>query len=331
MLVACVDLVDFYGADQFAATNQCLQLGASFVEGFHDHLPLKQPVIRAQDGRIELRHESGPGGVLSTVLPAPDAEGACAVTDFPTPPETACVSCGGGPIFVKKRLLCRLCYNRWQRYRDPAAGGPRQGLTPLERFNYYVPDQSDPLGCWIWTGPTLGREVCDYGRLFMGDDAEQRLVLVHRWSYEHFVEAIPDGCEIDHVKNRGCRSTLCVNPAHLEPVTHKVNVERGESPSAQHARKECCPQCGGPYAQHKGKRRCLPCYNARAREWMLETGRTTGEGKGARHREKTHCTKKHEYTPENTYVNPKTGGRDCQICRAERRERSKRKMRGLAA
>jgi hypothetical protein len=249
----------------------------------------------------------------------------------PSPPSDACVSCGGGPILVKKRQLCRPCYCRWQKHGDPQGGGLRRGLSPLERFNFYVPGQSNPLGCWLWTGPTLGREVCDYGRLFIGDDGGGRYVLAHRWSYEHFVKPIPDGLEIDHVKDRGCSSTLCVNPAHLEPVIHKVSVARGEAPSAQHGRKECCSQCGGPYTDYEGKRQCRPCTNARMREWMRETGRTTGEGKGARQREKTRCPQDHEYTPENTYYRPATsskpGGRDCKTCRGERRNRSAAKMR----
>jgi hypothetical protein len=204
-------------------------------------------------------------------------------------------------------------------------------MTPLERFNYYVPDQSDPAACWLWTGPTIGREVCDYGRLYVGEAADQRMVLAHRWSYEHFVEPIPDGLEIDHVKDRGCTSTLCCNPAHLEPVPHKINVLRGDAPSAKHARKECCPKCGADYTlSPAGKRECRPCVNARMREWMLETGRTTGEGTNAWRLALTHCSQNHEYTEENTYRNPKTGNRDCKICRGIRRNKSAKKIRDAA-
>lgn len=32
---------------------------------------------------------------------------------------------------------------------------------------------------------------------------------------------------------------------------------------------------------------------------------------------KTHCPKGHEYTPENTYVNPNSGHRLCRVCRTE--------------
>lgn len=241
----------------------------------------------------------------------------------------ACISCGGTPLKVKKRQLCNACYCRWQKYGDPAAGGLREGISPLERFNHYVPDQSDPQACWLWTGPTLNREVCNYGRLYVGDGV---MVQAHRWSYEHFVDAIPEGLTIDHVKKRGCKNTLCVNPAHLEAVPHKINLERGEGVGVLNARKECCPKCGGNYeVGSDGRRICRPCINENARQWMRETGRTTGEGKGARNREKVKCSKGHDYTPETTYINPKTGGRDCKICRGERRNRSARKLRAERA
>jgi hypothetical protein len=37
---------------------------------------------------------------------------------------------------------------------------------------------------------------------------------------------------------------------------------------------------------------------------------------------KTHCKHGHEYTPENTYINPR-GSRECQMCRRDRRDRWK--------
>jgi NUMOD4 motif/HNH endonuclease len=34
---------------------------------------------------------------------------------------------------------------------------------------------------------------------------------------------------------------------------------------------------------------------------------------------KTHCLRGHLFTPENTYISPRSGQRDCRICRAIRR------------
>ncbi|WP_112595832.1 NUMOD4 motif-containing HNH endonuclease [Mycobacteroides abscessus] len=40
----------------------------------------------------------------------------------------------------------------------------------------------------------------------------------------------------------------------------------------------------------------------------------SGRHAAARESAKTHCAKGHEYTPENTYVKPQTGHRDCRTC-----------------
>lgn len=42
--------------------------------------------------------------------------------------------------------------------------------------------------------------------------------------YELLVGPIPPGLQIDHL----CRNKICVNPAHLEPVTHRENLMRGK-------------------------------------------------------------------------------------------------------
>lgn len=93
-------------------------------------------------------------------------------------------------------------------------------MTPEERFFWYIIEEE---GHWMWTGPTIGREVCDYGRLFMGDQSKPRYMQAHRWGYEFFICDIPPGLEPDHT----CRITLCVYPWHMDLVPHGVNVQRG--------------------------------------------------------------------------------------------------------
>lgn len=90
--------------------------------------------------------------------------------------------------------------------------------TEAERFFGKV-DRTDT--CWLWTASTR----YGYGRFMLAD---QRLAMAHRWSYEHHVGPIPDGLQIDHL----CRNRACVNPDHLEPVTHGVNNTRRPIPTA---------------------------------------------------------------------------------------------------
>lgn len=76
-------------------------------------------------------------------------------------------------------------------------------------------------GCWLWDGKitTRSRGGDVRGQLSVGD----KTAFAYRASYQAFRGPIPRGLEIDHL----CRVPLCVNPAHLEAVTHKVNQERG--------------------------------------------------------------------------------------------------------
>ena len=100
---------------------------------------------------------------------------------------------------------------------------------------------------WIWTGAT----DYTYGTFRY----EGKMTRAYRAAWLIFRGPIPDGCEIDH----RCRISLCVNPDHLEPVTHQVNVLRGDAPAAVNARKTRCPR-GHPYDVVEGnRRRCRRC------------------------------------------------------------------------
>jgi hypothetical protein len=86
----------------------------------------------------------------------------------------------------------------------------------LERFICKF-QPGDPDQCWLWTG---SRAPNGYGWLAR---SRQSALLAHRVSWVAFTgRALTDNLTIDHL----CNTKLCVNPAHLEPVTLFENVRR---------------------------------------------------------------------------------------------------------
>lgn len=74
----------------------------------------------------------------------------------------------------------------------------------------------DSSGCWIWN-----RKIRPDG-YGIKSTGKYTAVRAHRWVYEQEVGLIPEGLELDHL----CNNPPCVNPAHLEPVTHRENMLR---------------------------------------------------------------------------------------------------------
>ena len=107
--------------------------------------------------------------------------------------------------------------------------------------------------CWVWNG-SKNKGKNSYGYIWFN----RKNTLVHRIMYQIHKGDIPDGKEIDHL----CRNKGCVNPDHLEAVSHRENMLRANV--------------------------------------------------GWKCREKTHCPKGHEYTPENTRITH--GSRSCKAC-----------------
>lgn len=128
----------------------------------------------------------------------------------------------------------------------------------------------DPL-CWTWRGY---KNQAGYGVLYVPESRR-----AHRLAYEAFVCEIPDGLVLDHL----CRNTRCWNPAHLEPVTNRVNcVVRAESTSGKNSRKTHCLN-GHAFDEAntylpssiRGGRQCRACRNDRekARRVRVQEGK----------------------------------------------------------
>ena len=88
--------------------------------------------------------------------------------------------------------------------------------------------------CWIWTGENTEK---GYGRIYI----KGKKLAAHRYFYEQTFGPIPKGLEIDHK----CRVRNCVNPKHLEAITHRENVKRGWAERIK--TKTHCPN-GHPYS-----------------------------------------------------------------------------------
>lgn len=81
--------------------------------------------------------------------------------------------------------------------------------------------------CWSWTGAFFR---AGYGVIVV----EKKHMSAHRYSFLLQNGYLPK-C-IDHV----CRNRACVNPTHLEDVSQRENVLRGDAPAAKNARKSHC-------------------------------------------------------------------------------------------
>ena len=145
-------------------------------------------------------------------------------------------------------------------------GKPRQ---TLESFMTRVVKLPDAPGCWLWTGYLSPQ---GYGMCRLNG----KLTVAHRVGLELLGLQCPDGMEADH----RCRVRECVNPAHLEYVTHRENVRRGLRGEAMltHCKNghEYSPDNTGRYPCNDYRRKCRKCariywkrYEARKRAGLV--------------------------------------------------------------
>lgn len=144
-----------------------------------------------------------------------------------------------------------------------------------------------PDGCWMWTGATCS---LGYGRFSVHGISNP----AHRYSYQLLIGDVPPGLEMDHL----CRMRECVNPFHVEPVTHAENMRRS---SLAYKRD---PE------------------SFRHHLWDRSHVRRPGNGVPLR----THCSRGHEFSAANTYI--LKGSRYCRACNCLRSRAARLKRKG---
>jgi hypothetical protein len=191
-------------------------------------------------------------------------------------PDVTCSvdGCGSRPTC---KGFCNPHYQRFYRHGDPLGGKRPNGqyvrATPanfwhrVDRAGPAVPGRPEMGPCWLWTGRI---DIGGYG-VFGGKDRKPGRA--HRWSWEQDkgIPLHPDA-EIDHLCHTlnltcpggRCAHRSCVNPDHLEPVSHHENALR-----SVRARTGKC-QFGHDlvivgYRSGNPKRECSTCRADRAR------------------------------------------------------------------
>jgi hypothetical protein len=129
------------------------------------------------------------------------------------------------------------------------------------------PLDADPLGrpivgdCLIWTGAI---DSYGYGVIWDNDHGNNRKV--HRVAYELATGHAPAGV-IDHL----CRVRSCAQPSHLEDVTERENIARGETGLHNGTKTHCkydheyTPENTYQRKDHPG-RHCRTCDRERHRK-----------------------------------------------------------------
>lgn len=151
-------------------------------------------------------------------------------------------------------------------------------------------ERDEDTGCLRWRGSVSPK---GYGRMTV----DGRSVAVHRLAHRVWIGPIPQGLEIDHVAARGCRHRDCIEPAHLEAVTHAENLRRRVN--VPQSKITHCPM-GHPYdeantswivtADGYDARRCRQCRRDRNSRLVecSECGQMISDRHMSRHRKRKH-------------------------------------------
>ena len=128
---------------------------------------------------------------------------------------------------------------------------------PAVAVRFFSRVRVEESGCWVWTG---AKNSGGYGTV----NVAGRTCRAHRFAFEFCRGPIAGDLSLDHL----CRIKACVNPDHLEPVTHQENMRRHFATVTHCVHGHLYDSGNTRFKKTRGykQRACLRCERQAARE-----------------------------------------------------------------
>jgi hypothetical protein len=144
-------------------------------------------------------------------------------------------------------------------------------VPAYENLRHRISELSEQVtesGCWLWLGVLNDRGWGE--RIYVSGKFKSP----HKAAYEEYIGPVPGKLQLDHK----CRVRCCVNPWHLEPVTAKENLMRGNTLAAKNSAKTHCARghefsADNIYSFKTSRGRvCKKCKSENYKKWWAENG-----------------------------------------------------------
>ena len=165
-----------------------------------------------------------------------------------------------------------LCSSHYQKLKRNGTY-KRENLTPEDKFWKCVKKDSNPNGCWVWTGT---KDQRGYGLFRLGRKYRQK---AHRQSWFLKHGEMPT-LNVLHK----CDNPSCVNPSHLELGTHQENMRqavernrfgRGEQCSWARLSEDDVKEIKSLFQANENKRKIAKQFNVSLSAiWHIYYGKT---------------------------------------------------------